>query len=153
MILQKLFWAFTLSHKHYIVFWNEWRLVEWRLVIYCSLKCQHARPPHTYGTVAPGLLMRRVLALCVFLSLVRSQHLVNTVSQEEAILNQEAILKVEAIIKQDAILKQNTILKQEAIKKETSWLTRLLSHANHKSSSSGDNHGHQQLLQQLSRFD
>ena len=115
--------------------------------------------------------MRRVLALCVFLSLVRSQHLVNNVPDEDDILNQEDILKVEAIMKQQAILKQeailkeedvlkeevvlkqNTILKQEAIKKETSWLTRLLSHDNHKSSSSEDNHTPQQILQELSRLD
>ena len=101
--------------------------------------------------------MRRVQTILfwVFLSLVRSQHLVNIVSQEDAILNQEAILRVEAIMNQEAILKeeavlhQNAILKQEAIKRENSWLA---GHANHKSRSSGDNHSHHQLLHQLSRL-
>ena len=70
----------------------------------------------------------------------------------EAILKQEAMLKEEDVLREEAVLKQNSILKQEAIKKENSWLARLLSHANHKPSSSGDNHTLQQLLQELSRL-
>ena len=107
--------------------------------------------------------MRRVQTILfwVFLSLVRSQDLVNIVSQEDAILNQEAILRVEAILKQEAImnqeavlkveavLKQNAHLKQEAIKRENSWLA---GHANQKSRSSGDNHSHRQLLHYLNRL-
>ena len=125
----------------------------------------------TFGTVVSSLWMRRVLALawpglvlalllCVFLSLVRPQSWVNTVSKEDAILIQEAIqkveiiLKVEAILKQEAMLKEKEDLKQNSTlkEKENSWLAPLPSHANHKPSSSGDKHTLQQLPQELYRL-
>ena len=63
--------------------------------------------------ITPFSLSFCVFLLCVFLSLVRSQPWLNTVSKEDAILIQEAIMKVEAILKQEAMLKEEDVMLQQ----------------------------------------